>query len=97
MSDIYISEKCIMCPKCNHVLDKPLIVNCENNCVICETCFNKLANIKENRQVGDTGVIIKVEVEEQLLQCICGSSFEKTKTQTDFGLVRVIDEHKCEG
>ena len=86
-----------MCPKCNHVFDKPLIVNCENNCVICETCVNKLPNIEKNGQVVETGVIIKVEVEEQLLRCICGSHFEKAKAQTDFGLQKVIDDYKCEG
>ena len=86
-----------MCPKCNHVFDKPLIVNCENNCVICEMCVNKLVNIEKNDQIVETGVIIKVEVEEQLLRCICGSYFEKAKAQTDFGLQKVIDDYKCEG
>ena len=79
-----------MCPKCNHVFDKPLIVNCENNCVICEMCV-------KNDQIVETGVIIKVEVEEQLLRCVCGSYFEKAKAQTDFGLQKVIDDYKCEG
>lgn len=47
MNDIYISVECIMCPNCFHVFDNSLIVNCEINCVICEKCVNKLANIKK--------------------------------------------------
>ena len=47
MSDVYISVECIMCPKCFHAFENPLIVNCEKNCVICEKCVNKLANIKK--------------------------------------------------
>ena len=97
MNDIYISVECIMCPNCFHVFDNPLIVNCENNCVICEKCVDKLANIKKNEQVVESGVIIKVEVEEQLLQCICGSYFQKNGLKTDFGLKRVINDYKCEG
>ena len=96
MSDIYISENCILCPKCNHVFDKPLIVNCENNCVICETCFSKLL-IKKNEEVTESGVIIKVEVEEELCICMCGTYFEKSKARTDFGLEKVINDYKCEG
>ena len=51
----------------------------------------------KNEQVVESGVIIKVEVEEQLLQCICGSYFQKNGLKTDFGLKRVINDYKCEG
>ena len=68
-----------------------MIVNCENNCVICEKCVN---NIKKNEQVSE---IIKVEVEEELCICICGTYFEKNKARTDFGLEKVINDYKCEG
>ena len=97
MNDIYISVDCIMCPNCFHVFDNPLIVNCENNCVICKKCVNKLANIKKNEQVAESGVIIKVEVDEELCICVCGTYFEKTKPRTEFGLEKVINDYKCEG
>ena len=95
MSDVYISEECIMCPNCFHVYDNPLILNCGNNCVICEKCVEKMANSK-NQLIDESGVI-KLEVEEQFLQCICGSYFEKTKSRTDVGLESVIRDFKCEG
>ena len=56
-----------------------------------------LLTLKKNEQVVEIGVITKVEVEEQLLQCICGSYFQKTKSRTDFGLEKVINDYKCEG
>ena len=53
--------------------------------------------IKKNEEVAESGVIIKVEVEEELCICMCGTYFEKSKARTDFGLEKVINDYKCEG
>ena len=99
MSDIYISEDCISCPKCLNTFGtiyfprKPYIVNCENSCVLCEKSLER----RIRSQVKIEGIGVKIKVEEGCSMCHCGPDFKNSKSRPDYGLERKINDFKCKG